>query len=128
MSSDFGIELRERALGEVLDQVIEAALPAQRAGDDLGGQRAVALVGEVLRGSAPARSGRSARLAGDRAQRVERRGARRRGHGPLVEPRSPGRVEPGRSARRGSRARASAGLPSGCSSLDRQAPPWPVAT
>jgi hypothetical protein len=44
---DVGIDLRDRTAGELLDEVIEAALPPERTGDDLGGERAVALVGQV---------------------------------------------------------------------------------
>ena len=40
------VELRDWTTGEMLDQVVEAALPAQRAGDDLGGKCAITIVGE----------------------------------------------------------------------------------
>ena len=65
-------------------------------------------------------------LAGDCAQRVERRRARRRGHATAVEAARPaGQPAPG--ARPARKSRAVIGRrPSGCSSLDRQAPPCPV--
>ena len=49
MSTTSGSSLVERPLREVRDQMIERGAPAQGAGGDLGGERAVALVGQVSR-------------------------------------------------------------------------------
>src|SRR5690606_18457388 len=63
----------------VIDEVIERALPAQGALDDLGGERAIALVPQLL--AALRQRRREVDLPRlDRAQRTERRGARRGGH------------------------------------------------
>ena len=43
---DLRVDLREWPLGKVLDEMVEGALPAQRAGDDGGGERAIAVVVE----------------------------------------------------------------------------------
>ncbi len=45
---DLDIELRKPPLREMLDQMVEAALPPQCAGDNLRRQRTVALIGELL--------------------------------------------------------------------------------
>ena len=108
---DVGVELAQRAFGEMLDQIIEAALPPQRAGDDFGGQRAVALVGQVLRGTGRARRG---------GRRARRRSRAARETPPCAPARSWTRLQgaaPG--VARGCPARKSrAGIgrrPSGCS-------------
>jgi hypothetical protein len=41
---DVVVDLRQWPCGEVLNQMVEAALPSKRAGDDIGGKRAIALV------------------------------------------------------------------------------------
>src|SRR5438105_4188131 len=45
---DFGIQFGDAAPREMFDEVIEAALPTKSPGDDLRGERSVALVLEVL--------------------------------------------------------------------------------
>jgi len=43
---DLRIELAQWTCGEDFDEVVEASLPAERPGDDGGGQSAVAVVGK----------------------------------------------------------------------------------
>ena len=43
---DLRVDLREWPFGKVLDEMVEGALPARRAGDDGGGERAIAVVVE----------------------------------------------------------------------------------
>src|SRR5262245_33908770 len=43
---DLRVDLRQWPFGEVRDKVVEGPLPAQRARDDGGSERAVAVVGE----------------------------------------------------------------------------------
>ena len=115
---DLGIEAGERPLGERVDDVIERALPAQRAGGDLSGERAIALV--VQSGAGPRERRRQIHgfwrepvrrfpIAVDRPQRLVRRHAGGRDHGGLERD---ARLDA--MARRGSRARSSpAGLRAG---------------
>ena len=66
-------------LRKLLDEMIEAALPAKRAGDDPGGERSIAFILEML----PAGTERVWQIdspRGNRPNRVIRRGSRRRGH------------------------------------------------
>jgi hypothetical protein len=44
---DVYVEFRNGTVGETLDEMVEAALPPQRAGHDVCRQRAIAVVGEV---------------------------------------------------------------------------------
>ena len=73
---DVPIDLAERTIREVLDEVVEAPLPAQGAGDDFRGKPAVALVGEVLP-CLRERRWQVGAFAANRAQRVKRGDARR---------------------------------------------------
>ena len=77
---DLRIELADAALREVLDEMVEAALPPQRAGDDLGSQRPIALVLEMLAAGVECR-GQIGPAGCDCAKRVIRSGSRRGGHG-----------------------------------------------
>ena len=73
------VQLGQRPLGKVFDQVIQAPLPAQRAGDDFCGQPAIAVV--VKMGPAPGeRGGKVFAVSRHRTQRVIRRRAGGRGH------------------------------------------------
>jgi hypothetical protein len=77
--SSFAVQFRQRPPGKVLDQMIQAPLPAQRARDNLGGQPAIAVV--VKMGPAPGeRGGKVFAVCRHRTQRVIRRGAGGRGH------------------------------------------------
>ena len=75
-----GIDPLHLAVCEVFDEVFDGALPAHGAGHDLDGERTVTLVLQV-RTAARQRGGQVGTVAADRAQRVVRRGARRRDHG-----------------------------------------------
>jgi hypothetical protein len=63
----------------MFDQVIEAALPPKRAGDDFSGKRSVAVVLEMLAAGVK-RGWQIGSAGGDRPNGVIRRGSRRRGH------------------------------------------------
>jgi len=76
------IEFVERPPREVRDQVVDAALPAHGARDDVGGQRPVTFVLQVFAGSDECRRQLGASRS-DRAKRLERRGSRRSGHGAM---------------------------------------------
>jgi hypothetical protein len=74
-----GIQSAQWAFGEMDDQVIETALPAERAGNHVCGKGAIAIVLEMLPAAGERR--RQVRAAVlDRAQGMKRRDARRRGH------------------------------------------------
>jgi hypothetical protein len=67
--NDVFVNLRQRPGGEVLDEMVEAALPAKRSGDDVGRKRAVSLIWHML----PAvgeRGGKVDSFVGDGAERT----------------------------------------------------------
>jgi hypothetical protein len=85
---DARIQFREGALREMLDEVIEGALPSERAGDDGRRERAVAVVGEC--GAAGCeRSGEVGPVGRDCDEGVKSRRPRRRrqsGSDPVLTP------------------------------------------
>jgi hypothetical protein len=119
--NDVFVNLRQRPGGEVLDEMVEAALPAKRSGDDVGRKRAVSLIWHML----PAvgeRGGKVDSFVGDGAERTIGRNARRRSHGPVS-------WMPGRRRWPARNSRASIGRrPSGCTRSMAIRSPCPVAT
>src|SRR5258705_10973943 len=77
---DFRIELADAALREVLDEMVEAALPPQRPGDDLGSQRPITFVLQMLAAGVEC-SRQIGPASCDCSNRVIRSGSRRGGHG-----------------------------------------------
>ena len=94
--------LATAAIGEVLDEIVEAALPPERAGDDVRRQGAVAVVGQLRAGLN--QGGREVdTLGGHRTERAKRRRTGRRNHRPLARRsrlirRRPARNSPASSA------------------------------
>src|SRR6187397_2222545 len=80
---NLGIEFVERPLRKMYGQMIQAALPAESARDDVRGKRAVPFVFQVLPAAGQRRRQIRAAVL-DRAQGVERRDPRRRSH-PVVK-------------------------------------------
>ena len=76
---DLGVQSRHGTAAELRDDVVECALPAERAGDDLAGERPIALVGQP-RTRARERVGKVSACRRHRAQRFVRRLARGRDH------------------------------------------------
>src|SRR5690349_10428207 len=73
---DLEIELRQRTFREMLDQIVELALPSQRAGDQIRRQRAIAL---ILKCGAD--SGKGCGQIGAAGIYIAKRGERRRSRG-----------------------------------------------
>ena len=111
---DFGVESREGTAAELRDDVVEGALPSERAGDDLAGERPIALVGQPrtrARASAWGRSACSVDTARNASYAASRAGAIIRARLSCLT-RGDGRPE--------TRARTSTRRPSGWSVEDAQ--------
>ena len=76
---DFRIESGYSPAREVLDEMIQTSLPAQRAGHDIGCERSIAFVVERPAAGVEC-GGQVGAVVVDRAKRLLRRGARRSGH------------------------------------------------
>ena len=81
------VDFRDRPRCEVLGEMIEVSLPAQRTGDDLGREGAVALVGKMTT-ALHERRRQVGTFLGNRPERVIGRGTGGRGHG--LAKRAPG--------------------------------------
>src|SRR5688500_17180490 len=116
---DVGVEPGNRPAGEMLDEVVEAPLPPQRAGHDVRRERAIAVVGEACP-RLNKRGGAINATCCDGAKPVERGRAARPAHDP--------NFIPGRTGRPARKSRVRIGRrPSAWTSV-RAISPSPVAT